>query len=292
MHVIVLGAKGQLGRRVVAEAIRRGLECTAFDRKTFGFATLDSVPDLPFRKDTVALINCAAFTQVEQAEDEPELAMRVNADAPGWVAIGCKQAGVRMIHFSTDFVFSSPKRFGLAREDDHVDPINAYGKSKAEGDLKVLAAGGNHRIFRVSSVYSADETSFFGKIVKRARAGQEIQVVGDRFSQPTPANAIALFVVGLVAEEREIPSPLYHLVPDDCVSWYDFAKAALVSQSLEEEASRIIKIDSLELREIAKRPQVSFLSNRLAKEELELGWRGWKTLLDVSVKDPLFSLSP
>jgi dTDP-4-dehydrorhamnose reductase len=291
MHVIVLGAKGQIGRRVVAEAIKRGLECTAFDRKSLEFVTLDSVPNLPFRRNTVALVNCAAFTQVDQAEDEPELAMKVNADAPGWIALACRQAGVRMIHFSTDFVFSGPKTFGPSREDDSVDPLNTYGKSKAQGDLNVLSAGSNHRVFRVSSVYSADETSFFGKVVQRARAGKEIKVVGDRLCQPTPANAVAQFVVGLIAEEREVPSPIYHLVPDDCVSWFDFAKAALISQSLGEEAGRVIKINSWELQEVAKRPQVSFLSNRLAKEELELGWRGWKTLLDVAVQDPLFSLS-
>lgn len=173
--------------------------------------------------DFDGLINCAGWTRVDDCEDPAVFskAMVVNGAGPGYLAQACKRTGRWLVHFSTDYVFDGQKQ-GLYSEAEAPHPINAYGRTKLEGENKILGSGVDFFIIRTSWLYGAGGVNFVKTIAGLLRTQRSIQVVSDQVGGPTYAGDLAGFALELVL--RKAPTGIYHFANTGRASWYDFAK--------------------------------------------------------------------
>lgn len=229
MKVLVTGAEGQVGtemRRLADDGFRvvgltrRDLDIT--DKDAIARSLDDHEPDF--------LVNCAAYTAVDRAEDETEFAYRVNADAVGWLGQACNARGVGLIHFSTDYVFDGTKA-GAYVEDDATNPLNVYGASKLEGENRLREATDRHVILRVGWVFGRIGRSFVDTILRLAEERDELTVVDDQIGAPSPADAIASTVRSIVDRLTvgEQAWGTYHFSTVPAISWCGFAHEIIVT---------------------------------------------------------------
>ena len=185
MRVLVTGVTGQVGGALVAR-LHGEATIVAADRAALDLAAPHAIPHALDRMAPDIIINPAAYTFVDEAEDERELAMRVNGQAPGAIARWAAARAVPFIHFSTDYVFdgSGAKPW---REDDPARPLSAYGASKLAGENEIRAAGGCSLIIRTSWVYAAQGDNFLRTIMRLAQERKELRVVADQIGAPTSA---------------------------------------------------------------------------------------------------------
>ncbi|MDF1722347.1 MAG: dTDP-4-dehydrorhamnose reductase [Minwuia sp.] len=230
MTILVLGAGGQVGASLRWRALARGQGIIGLNRSeldiTDAAAVRHAIADL--RPEIV--INCAAYTAVDKAEDEPELAMAINGSGAGHVAHACALAAVPLIHLSTDYVFDGTGQ-GAYREDDPTAPTSVYGVTKLAGEKAVFDAWGKHIILRTAWVFGAMGGNFVKTMLRLAASGQsDLKVVDDQVGGPTPADAIAdacLDIAAHVAQADIIPWGTYHFGGAPTVSWFGFAQAIL-----------------------------------------------------------------
>ena len=234
-RVLVTGVNGQVGRALTSaldgkcELIRVArvggdvaLDLTDFDRIQELFEELK--PDV--------VINPAAYTQVDRAETEPDLAMKINGDAPGVIAEACKVINATLIHYSTDYVFNG-RGDRPYLETDLPDPISVYGCSKLLGEQAVQSVNCKHIIFRTSWVYDAFGKNFPNAILNKAKKGEDLSVVDDQFGTPNSADFIAAVTTDVIDRFLKDESlviegdRIYHLVASNYCSWFEFAKFLL-----------------------------------------------------------------
>jgi dTDP-4-dehydrorhamnose reductase len=172
------------------------------------------------------IINAAAYTAVDRAEAEPELAARINAEAPQVLAIEAERLGASLIHYSTDYVFDGTGSRPWT-EGDPESPINTYGRTKLEGERRVAAACTRHFIFRTSWVYSAAGSNFIRTILRAARERPRLEVVDDQIGAPTGAKLIAAVTAQVIERRAEIAAGTYHLAAGGAVSWFEYANYIL-----------------------------------------------------------------
>ena len=224
MKVAVTGAGGQVGSEMLRLADDH-LEVVAFDRRGLDITDAEQIerrfneckPDL--------VVNCAAYTAVDRAEDEPELAHRVNAEAVGALGRTCTRRGIGMVHLSTDYVFDGTRE-GAYTEDDAPNPLGVYGTTKLAGEAALREATDRHLILRVSWIFGRVGRSFVDTILRLAQERDEISVVDDQTGGPTPAMAIAQTILraGRMATERDSLWGTYHFTAAPSVSWFGFAR--------------------------------------------------------------------
>ncbi len=219
----IFGAGGRLGAALARE-YAEDFSVVAWGRADVDLADPAAVAALVRRTEPDLVINCAAMTNVDTCETEPELARRVNAEAAGAMAAAAQQVGARLVHISTDYVFSGEASTPYA-EDDTPEPISIYGLTKREGEQAALAAGPRHAVVRVSWVFGPDRESFIDKALHTARRGQPVQAVDDKFSSPT----YTLDVAGVlrVLLEDEAPGGVYHICNQGVCTWRDWAQEAI-----------------------------------------------------------------
>lgn len=214
--VLILGATGRLGRalaRVYPGAVLVGHELELTDKSAVQVAIEAHRPRLVF--------NCAAFTDVDACEDEPERAMAVNGHAAGTVAIACAGIGATLVHISTDYVFAGDRN-GYT-EADPPDPVNTYGRSKALGEARVRSAGGDWRIVRTSRLFGPGENDFASQMRTRSLIKPVVPVIEDEWSRFTYLPEFA----ARLPEVIDAPCGTYHLTNEGAVSWYGFARALI-----------------------------------------------------------------
>lgn len=170
------------------------------------------------------IINPAAYTAVDKAETEPELAYAINATAPKILAEEAARVGARLIHFSTDYVYNGAKSSSYS-EDDATEPLSVYGKSKLAGENAIRSVGLPHLIFRTSWVYGAYGKNFLKTILRLAAERDELKIVADQVGAPTSASAIANAVLEVVSRWQTETTGTYHLVNAGQTSWHGFARA-------------------------------------------------------------------
>lgn len=239
--VLILGATGRLGRalaKVYPRAILVGHELELTDEDAVRTAIEGIGPRL--------VINCAAFTDVDACEEEPELAMAVNGHAAGTVAATCARGGATLIHISTDYVFAGDRK-GYS-EFDPPDPVNTYGRSKALGEARVRSAGGDWRIVRTSRLFGPGENDFASQMRTRSLVKPYVPVIRDEWSRFTYLPELA----SRLPEVDGGPCGTYHLVNEGTVSWYGFARALIPNAS---------PVAGGECRRRALRPRCSALLN-------------------------------
>ena len=202
------------------------------------------------------IVNAAAYTAVDRAERESELAMAVNGSAPGVIAEEAKRLGALLVHYSTDYVFDGNKTTPYA-EEDSTGPLNVYGKSKLAGEAAIRSSGCRYLILRSSWVYGPHGSNFFLTIARRALAGEDLRVVADQTGVPT-TSAFVADVTAQITGKGTPGSGVYHAVPEGQTTWFDFARAIVDGLGAK---VRVTPITSEEFRAPAKRPRYSVLDN-------------------------------
>ena len=230
MKLLLLGRSGQLGA-ALAPALAGLGDVAALDRAGLDLADLAAIPNVVARHRPDVIVNAAAYTSVDRAESEPELAMTVNGRAPGVLAEAARRAGAALIHFSTDYVFDGTLDRPY-REDDAPNPLNAYGRSKLAGERSILASGAAALILRTSWLYGAGGANFLETMLRLGRTRDELAVVDDQLGAPTTVRVVADAVAAILAQTKGDSARLLlahgglcHLACRGAVTWHGFATA-------------------------------------------------------------------
>jgi len=278
MKILVTGGDGQLGN-----ALRK----FAGDYKGHVFSFID-IHDLDltdsFRMATYfadhkphVLINCAAYTAVDKAESEPEKAMAVNAIVPGEMAKICSKAGIRMVHISTDYVFDG-KSFTPYRENDPVNPVSVYAKSKMEGEVRILQENVRGIIIRTSWLYSEYGQNFVKTILKKGKELGKLRVVYDQVGGPTYAGDLARAILDILPEVAATNSmDIYHYADEGVISWFDLAHAIIEISGIQ---CILEPIESKDFPTPATRPSYSVFNKTRFKERFGITIPYWRTSLE------------
>ena len=267
MKVLVTGAEGQVGSEVVRLA-DDAFTVSAFDRRTMDITKRD---DVNRRLDAVTpaiVVNCAAYTAVDRAEDEPELAHAVNADAVAMLGEACAARRVPIIHLSTDYVFDGRKNAPYS-EDDTPNPLGVYGASKLAGEQQLRDATNRHIILRVSWVFGRLGRSFVDTILRLARDRGALTVVDDQVGAPSPAVAIAMAIQRIAEKVHTVENAwgTFHFSSNPALSWCAFARqivAAGVEFGLLRSAPYVNPISTADWPAKAERPLNSRLDGTKA----------------------------
>jgi|SRR5579862_3315884 len=230
MRVMVTGVTGQIGSALVKSLEPLG-PLIAADRNVLDFRQPNLVFSALDRLRPDMIVNAAAYTAVDRAEDEKELAFRANAEAPGAIARWAADRGVLLVHFSTDYVFDGAGSRPW-REDDKAKPLSVYGASKHAGDEAIRAAGGPHLIVRTSWVYAAHGKNFLRTIAGLAKERKALRIVADQTGAPTSARVIAAAVTKIIgpgdpslADRFAAAKGLLNIAAAGETTWYGFAVA-------------------------------------------------------------------
>ena len=286
--VLVFGKNGQVGYEL-ARALNDISDVIACDRDdvdlTVAKEIIGKIKDV--KPDFV--INCAAYTAVDKAEQEPELAYRVNSDAPGIMANAAKKVGAFMIQYSTDYVFDGLKNSSYL-ESDIPNPVNVYGESKLAGEKAIQSAGVDSLVLRTSWVYSARGHNFLLTVLRLLKEKPELRIVNDQYGSPTWARTLAeltAHVMMLVWRKRasyEGFSRLYHVSSLGKTSWHGFAEEiynVIRASSCNSIAidKKIIPINSGEFKVLASRPANSYLCSDKFQDDFDWVLPDWRNSL-------------
>ncbi|HEX8098103.1 MAG TPA: dTDP-4-dehydrorhamnose reductase [Pyrinomonadaceae bacterium] len=275
--VLVTGAGGQLGRALTRILGGRSL---FLDRARLDLSEPSEIESALAGVDPSAVINAAAYTQVDRAEEEQLLAVRVNSEAPGRLARWCAGRAVPFIHISTDYVFSGEGARPWT-EDDNASPVNFYGQTKLEGERRVIDAGGRFLIFRTSWVYDAAGRNFLTTMLRLGRERETLSVVKDQWGAPTYAPQLASAVLEALESALgfdTFPSGIYHLCHAGETNWHEFAEeifAAARGKGIKLKVREVLPVTTAEYRTIAKRPLNSRLNTEKARRTLGLTMPHW-----------------
>jgi dTDP-4-dehydrorhamnose reductase len=267
-RILITGKTGQVGYEL--ERSLQGLgDIIAVDRSQMDLADLDQVRDVIRRVKPTLIVNPAAYTAVDKAESEPELAMRINGEAPGVMAEEAKKLGAAMIHYSTDYVFDGTKD-GAYVETDPTCPVNVYGSSKLAGEQAIAASGVAHLILRTSWVYSTHGKNFLLTMRRLAQEREELGIVSDQYGAPTWSRTIADTTAHIVAQSLAAAdqaawwnarSGLYHLTAQGKTTWFGFTEEIMAHPSIAKKP-RLKPILAQDYPVPAKRPANSVLSSQ------------------------------
>jgi dTDP-4-dehydrorhamnose reductase len=283
MRVMLTGAGGQVGVEM-ARCLAGRAEVAAFDRSALDLADPDRIVERVRECRPDVIVNAAAYTAVDRAEQELEAARAANARAPGVLAAEAKRAGALLVHFSTDYVFDGTKAAPYV-ESDPTAPVNAYGLTKREGEEAVAASGCDHLVLRTSWVYGPHGKNFMLTMLKLGATRPELRVVNDQHGAPTSSRQIAAGVLRLLGGEAGVLEPaslerarahggLYHYTAAGATTWFDFARAIFAGWARRPGNAftepRVVAIPTSEFPTPARRPANSVLSN--AKFESAFGF--------------------
>lgn len=281
-RVLLIGKNGQVGRELQRTLAPLG-EVTAVDRQALDLTRPDDIRLIIRTVRPDIIVNAAAYTAVDQAEAEPDLAMAINGLAPGVMADEAKKIGALLVHYSTDYVFDGAKAKPFT-EDDVPKPLNAYGRSKLAGEQAIQGSGCRHLIFRTSWVYGLHGNNFLRTIQRLAREREELSIVADQIGAPTwsrmIAEATALALRGDPRNDQH--SGLYHMTSAGQTSWHGFARAILDAQGW---SGLLTPIPARDYPLPAQRPANSTLCNDKMAADLGLALPDWREALDLCLND-------
>jgi dTDP-4-dehydrorhamnose reductase len=273
LRILITGKEGQVGWELQRSLAGLG-DVVATNRREFDLCDSNAIRRAVRKTSPDIIVNAAAYTAVDNAESEPDVAMQVNAIAPGILAEEAKLLGALLVHYSTDYVFDGSKKSPY-KEEDTPNPLSVYGRSKLEGEQAIVASECRHLIFRTSWVYSSRGRNFFLTILKAAREKPELRVVDDQFGAPTSSSAIA----DATARALRVGSPegLYHMSAGGRTSWFGFAQAILRNAAI---STPVVPIRSDQYPAKATRPRNSVLDNSRLKGALGVSLPDWESQLE------------
>jgi dTDP-4-dehydrorhamnose reductase len=274
--ILVTGAGGQVGHELARVLPPHG-EVVALDRSQLDLVDIDVLRKTIRAIRPQIVVNAAAYTAVDQAEREPELAEAINARAPGVLAEEAKRLGATLIHYSTDYVFDGTASAPYG-EDAPTGPLGVYGASKLHGELAIAAVDGASIILRTSWVYALRGHNFLLTIRRLAATREELRIVADQIGVPNWAHSIAMTTAKLIergpadlAERRG----LYHLSGTGVTSWFEFARAIVGPVEL----PRLVPITTAEYPTAARRPAYAVLSSAKFERTFGLDLPEWRAML-------------
>ncbi len=260
MRWLIAGAKGMLGQDLVERVLRDGHDVVAVDRDEIDITDPHSVAQVV--KDIDVLVNVAAFTAVDKAEEEEAAAFTVNATGPEILARRCAEIGARIVHISTDYVFGGDATSPY-RENELMEPKGAYGRTKAAGEWAVRVNTDNYLIVRTAWLYGKHGNSFPATMKRLVEANGTVAVVTDEVGQPTWTVDLADLIVRLI--DTEAPSGIYHGTSSGATNWNGFAKA--VMESIGKDPEVVKETTAAAFNRPAPRPHYSVLGH-LALERI------------------------
>jgi len=296
LKIVIVGRNGQLAWELRQVLAPLGLISTV-GRPDLDLTDPDSMRKGVRQLQPDVLINASAYTAVDQAESEPEVAMKANAEAPGVLAEEAKRAGALFITYSSDYVFDGEKP-GAYLESDEPNPLNVYGTSKLAGDRAVEAVEGAYLIFRTSWVYGSRGKNFLNTILKLALEREELRIVADQVGAPTWSREIGRATSKVIAQLAGIPSlssqerlaekladrrGIYNVTAGESVSWSGFANAIVEEarkyQTGKNRMARIVPIPATQYPLPARRPHNSKLSNEKLRQTFGVTLPSWRESL-------------
>ena len=303
MRVLVTGANGQLGH-ALRLALDMSSDVVALDRHALDLADADATADAVWRLRPTLVVNAAAYTAVDRAEQEPDAAFRVNAGGPAALARSCARLGAALVHFSTDYVFDGTKH-GRYVETDLPNPLSVYGRSKLEGERAVLDSGCAGIVLRTSWVYGEHGGNFAKTMLRLATERTQLKVVADQHGAPTWAGRLADFVRHLIAgpdqsvdelyrpqaqssgpklvERLRAKAGLYHASAAGQTTWFDYARMVIGTAAEHPAMCAKLKLHAEDIEPIptsayptpARRPLNSLLDCSLLERTFEYRLSDW-----------------
>lgn len=273
MRLLVFGETGQVARELARATRERRIEAKFLPRGEADFEKPESLPDIINSSDVDIVVNAAAYTAVDKAENDRMAAFRVNAEAPAVIAAACTARNLPLIHLSTDFVFDGTKDRPYT-EDDRPNPLSVYGASKLAGEEAAQDSGVRAVILRTSWVFAGHGRNFLRTILRLGAAQSEINVVSDQIGGPTPARSIADAILVIAASLNEGgQGGLYHFQGAPPASWADFAREIFRASGL---ATVVNDIPTSAYPTPARRPACSVLNCARIAAEFNVAQPDWR----------------
>ena len=300
MRILITGTNGQVGHELlralgasdwrgpgdaIIAATRTGRLDDGTPCEAIDLADFDGLTAALDRIAPGVILNAAAYTAVDRAEDEPEAAQHINGDALGVLGAWAKQRGARLVHYSTDYVFDGSATRAY-RETDATRPVSAYGRSKLAGEIALRESGARHLVFRTAWVYAARGHNFLRTMLRLGAERDELRVVDDQIGAPTPARLIAEVTAQAIAQwcndDAPIRDGVHHLVASGQTSWCGFARAIFERAQragLIERAPRVTAITTADYPTKAERPAFSVLDTTKLHDALGITLPAWQAAL-------------
>jgi dTDP-4-dehydrorhamnose reductase len=285
MTILLFGKNGQVGRELQRTLLPHG-ELIALGREEADLADPETVSQALHEYNPQIVVNAAAYTAVDKAEQEEEIAQRINGESVEAMARYAKAAGALLVHYSTDYVFDGEKEGAYAPQ-DKPNPQSAYGRTKLAGENTITESGCSHLIFRTSWVYSAIGHNFIKTMLRLASEKAALKVVADQRGAPTSAELIADVTSLSIAAYRQdmLKTGVYHLVASGQTTWHGLAsyaidRATAMGWKLNLSSNQIQPIPTSEFPTPAKRPANSILDTSTLERPLNLALPDWRQHVD------------
>ncbi|MFZ2284983.1 MAG: dTDP-4-dehydrorhamnose reductase [Lutibacter sp.] len=277
MNVLITGSKGQLGLELVNlghQFPNLNLFCT--DKFSLDILNYEEAEQYVLKNNVDAIVNCAAYTDVNKAEDEFEMADEVNHIAVRNLGLIAKKHNIKLIHISTDYVFDGNSEIPY-KETDATNPQNAYGVTKLKGEKALLEINPKHSlIIRTSWLYSEFGNNFVKSMLKLSKEKESITVVSDQIGSPTYAKDLALAILQILPAINNENIQIYHYANKGQCSWFDFASAIM---KIAEQNCEVLPIPSSAFKTKAKRPKCSLLNTDKIQHAFNLEIPNWEDAL-------------
>lgn len=283
MRVLVTGKNGQLGNSIhkIVTNNRQANEFIFVGREALDLGCSNNITDYFYHNNFDIIVNCAAYTAVDKAEEEQKLANQINHLAVKQLAEISRKQNARLIHVSTDYVFDgySNKPY---KETDETNPINEYGKTKLAGEHAIQEIMlTNAVIVRTGGVYSEFGNNFVKTMLRIGREEEEVNVVSDQICSTTYATDLAEVILKLIdSQNNEKPTEIYHYANQGKISWYDFSKQIFKSANID---CLINSIKAIEYPTLARRPQNSYMNKEKIQKEIGINSCCWKKSLAICI---------
>ncbi|CAA9888577.1 dTDP-4-dehydrorhamnose reductase subunit, NAD(P)-binding, of dTDP-L-rhamnose synthase [Candidatus Methylobacter favarea] len=292
MKILILGGNGQVGWELQRSLAALG-EVAAVDRRQADLADAESLRHALRNFTPEVIVNAAAYTAVDKAESEPDLAYRINAIAPSVMADEAKSTGAWLVHYSTDYVFDGRQEISYT-EADATGPLSVYGRTKLEGERLIQASGCKALIFRTSWVYAARGNNFAKTMLRLAKERGQLQIVSDQWGAPTSAELIADITAQALHQAMQKPelAGLYHLTADGATTWHGYAchvlaQAQALGQLLKVRPSEVRAIATADYPLPAARPKSSRLDTTKLQNAFDLYLPAWQVHINRMLKETL-----
>ena len=276
-NILVTGSNGQLGSEIKELSSKYNYNFFFTDKETLDITNPHAINELIENKNINTIINCAAYTAVDKAENEQKLADAINHKAIKYLAQISKEKNIKLIHISTDYVFDGKNHMPY-KEDDTTKPTGVYGKTKLDGEIAMQEINPkNSIIIRTSWVYSSYGNNFVKTMLHLAKEREELSVIFDQVGTPTYAKDLAKTILDILPNIKNEEVEIYNYSNEGVLSWYDFAKEIM---RMSKSTCQINPIESKDYKTSASRPHYSLLNKSKIKKEFGIIVPYWKDSLD------------
>jgi len=286
MKVLITGCYGQVGTELMSLASDYDIEVVGFDHDTLDITCQKAVQDCMREEAPDVVINAAAYTAVDKAEDDVGMAKAVNATGVGYLAEACAQAEIPLVHISTDYVFDGSKELAYT-EEDRVSPLGVYGETKLEGETLVRKICAKYYILRTSWVFSAHGNNFVKTMLRLASEREELGVVADQWGKPTSAREIANTIYAMLVSDKQAWG-IYHIAQPDVTNWHSFATEIFDEarkQEISLQVAQVNPITTMDYPTPAQRPVNSELNCQKLQSTFGITLAPWIDSLKNVIKE-------